>query len=256
MKYTLLFSAFILGSLPSPLLASLFASSRVTRKKTPLHVRVLLDEKAADGELWVLKNAHGFLLSDGNDPKRQHFIKENKLIIGCSSSLTLNGKRITTDWLKIDTAQGHIAYGQNEYKGSFFVRKKDGKAQLVNRIELEDYVASGVRWEMLPRWKKAALEAGAITYRTYAVWTIQRTRAQAKKKKRDEGYDIRCTNVHQVYKGHHACACIHDAVKSTAGLILTHSKGTVVEPIIALYDACCGGSIPGYRCGMDFEKAA
>jgi len=108
---------------------------------------------------------------------------------------------------------------------------------------------------MVPGWPAAALEAGAIAYRTYVVTTLRAARARHKNKLRDEllySHDIRSTPVHQTYKGTHNCKSIYSAVQATKGLILTH-RG---EPIVALYDACCGGSIPARRVGaIDLDKA-
>lgn len=239
------------------LLFSLFFLNGVTWGKPEniqksLFVHVLLDEKEAEaGVLWKLSGSQYFTVSDLKEAERRQTVKASHLTIGLrgESVLTINGKRLSSRSIKIAPTKGETAYGAQSYKGSFFVVKHGTKMQLINRLGLEDYVDSGVRWELIPGWPAAALEAGAIAYRSYVIATLKSVRETNKKK--GVLYDIRCTPIHQTYKGTHTCTSIHDAVKKTKGLIVTHNK----EPITALYDACCGGSIPIRREGVDFNKA-
>jgi len=64
-------------------------------------------------------------------------------------------------------------------------------------------------------------------------------------------YDIKNSNIHQTYKGLHTLYRLRYAVEATRDLILTY-KG---KPIVAMYDACCGGVIPAHVNGFDFRKA-
>jgi stage II sporulation protein D len=224
------------------------------KPSSPLYVRVLLDEKNFEaGPLWHLSGTGNFIISDLKDSARRQTVKASQLSIEIQhdGTLVINGKRLAPQSIKIEPTAGSVTHGHHRYKGSFYIVKSQRTLQLINRIGLEDYVDSGVRWEMLPGWPAAALEAGAIAYRTYVVASVRAARTLCKKRGRELWYDIKCTPVHQVYKGIHECACIHEAVKRTKGLILTYKK----EPIMALYDACCGGSIPARRQGIDFIKA-
>lgn len=225
-------------------------AQKSTRSKPSLsYVRVLLEEKKImAGSLWTLTTKGSFIVSDVRNPKRSEAFPSSTLKIALAGkALFCNGKRLTSDKIKIESTTGTVSCGNYQYEGTFFVIYKEGSAFLINRIESEKYVAAGLRWEMLPRWKESALMSGAIVYRTY----LEEVRSKAYKRNKDRDYDIRCTPVHQTYKGRHDCACIHEAVRKTAGLVLTYRK----EPITALYDACCGGSVPSKREGMDFEKA-
>ncbi len=228
-----------------------FLDGQEKRQRT-YYVRVLLDEKKAEaGTLWKLSGSHNFRVLDVDDPLKCQTIKGTHVTIGLRDKMTLaiNNKRVAAQSVKIEPTNGNITFGQHSYKGSFYVMRVNDNIQLINRIELEDYVDSGVRWEMVPGWPAASLEAGAIAYRTYVIATLRSVRSKDKNKSLK--YDIRCTPIHQVYKGVHNCECIHAAVKKTKGLIITYNK----EPIMALYDACCGGVIPIRRSGVDFEKA-
>jgi stage II sporulation protein D len=58
--------------------------------------------------------------------------------------------------------------------------------------------------------------------------------------------------VHQTYRGVHTSEIIKRAVQETEGLIMTHKD----EPILAMFDSCCGGIIPMHIAhGIDFMKA-
>ncbi len=214
-----------------------------------MFVRVLLDERAAtDGPLWVLSTTGHFLTADGHTPYKYQELLSSAITLSMNNgALTVNGIKTPSHKAYIVSTANAIHHGMYTYNGTFMLVKKGRKVQLINVIELEDYVASGLRWEMLPGWHSAALQAGAIAYRTYVIKSI----LTGRKKAHAEEYDIRCTPIHQTYKGTHNCPTIHNAVKKTHGTILTYKK----EPIDALYDACCGGSIPARREGIDFKKA-
>lgn len=217
-------------------------------------VRILIDEKEMNtGMIWMLSSPEGFLVSDLKDSRRQHIIKSPQIVISMISGkiFTLNGKKIRSDAFKINALEGNISYDGHVYEGAFFVIRNFQKNYLINCIELENYVESGLRWEMVPEWPKTALEVGAIAYRTYALSKIIKTRLKYKRLGQPSYYDMRCTPVHQCYKGMHEFSSIHEAVRRTRGVIITYNN----EPIDALYDACCGGSIPAKRAGVNFEKA-
>jgi stage II sporulation protein D len=219
-----------------------------------IDVRILIDGKEANtGELWVLSCSEGFLVSDLKDPKRQHVIKSPQVSIGLLSGkiFTLNGKKIKSNAFKINSLEGNINYENRTYEGAFFVEKNEQKSYLINCIELENYVESGLRWEMVPEWPKTALEVGAIAYRTYALSTIISSRLRYKKNGQTSLYDIKNTPANQTYKGMHEFSSVHEAVRRTRGIVITYGS----NPIDAQYDACCAGSIPAKRTGINFEKA-
>jgi stage II sporulation protein D len=224
-------------------------------RPSTFYVRVLLDERPSGvcGS-WSFVAEGGYSIQEIHKSQRRYDSRSPLLTLATGgTTLRINGQQLMSSAVTITPRAGNIKHNQNEYKGSFSIFRKGGTWHLVNRIELEDYVASGLRWEMIPGWHPAALEAGAVAYRTYIIKALLEARVKAKKMAsyKDKGYDIRCTPIHQTYKGTHTCSSIHTAVKNTKGLILTYDR----RPIIALYDACCGGSIPAHRTGMDFEKA-
>ncbi len=58
------------------------------------------------------------------------------------------------------------------------------------------------------------------------------------------------TNVHQTYNGVHGTDLLRTAVEQTRGIFLAY-KG---QPILAMFDACCGSVVPARIAGFDFEK--
>jgi stage II sporulation protein D len=72
-------------------------------------------------------------------------------------------------------------------------------------------------------------------------------------------YDIKCTNIHQTYKGYQKCAQIElfkKVSRDTKGVILAYSdKMGAKRPILAMFDSACGGAIPSRIAGVNFEKA-
>jgi SpoIID/LytB domain protein len=109
----------------------------------------------------------------------------------------------------------------------------DGDLSLANIVDLEDYVAGVVPYEIGAFSPFEALRAQAVVARTEALSRLGRHG--------DEGYDL-CSTTHcQVYKGagaELAYPAVREAVDSTAGEVLFHG-GIVARG--ANYHACCGG---------------
>lgn len=218
-------------------------------------VRVLLEERDHyNGMLWVIESPQGFLLTDPADAERTTTITDSCLTIAFLDGLLwLNGKKLLDDRVKIDAIDHHLTVNGLSYQGSLIIvaDSAEKKLFLINKVHLEDYVFSVVRWESWPGWPLEFNKAFAITCRTYVLQKIMAARSAKKKKNAPILYDIKATNIHQTYKGIDACEHIRQAVQETAGLIMTHKK----KPIIAMYDACCGGIIPAHSKSMDFRDA-
>ncbi len=64
-------------------------------------------------------------------------------------------------------------------------------------------------------------------------------------------YDVKNTNEHQTYNGTHTSPIIKQAVDETQGIFLGFNN----EPILAMFDSCCGGIVPAGIADVDFTKA-
>lgn len=110
------------------------------------------------------------------------------------------------------------------YRGSFV---RDG-SQIVNVVDLEQYLYSVVPHEMPPRWAPAALQAQSICARTYVLQRSDPRRA----------YDLVPSELNQVYAGilGESPSGIA-AVDATAGQVLSFA-GSFAQ---VAYSSCCGG---------------
>jgi stage II sporulation protein D len=101
---------------------------------------------------------------------------------------------------------------------------------VINRIGLEDYVASTVGGEMASSWPQEALRAQAVAARTYVLHEASQHR--------DSDWDVRATTLSQVYKGIEAeTPETRSATRATTGEVLTYDG----EPILAVFHSTAGG---------------
>ena len=115
-------------------------------------------------------------------------------------------------------------------RGRIAVRAKQGRIQVLNRVDLEDYVASTVGGEMIASWPREALRAQAVATRTYVLHEAAR--------RRGSDWDVRATAASQVYRGVDAeTQQTRSAARATAGQLLTY-RG---EPILAVFHSTAGG---------------
>lgn len=111
------------------------------------------------------------------------------------------------------------------YRGTFS-RLDDG--QIVNLVDLEQYLASVVPAEMSPRWPAAALQAQAICARTYV---LQRSDPR-------RPYDLVPSEADQVYRGVAGeSPGANESIFATAGQVLRYNGGFAH----VAYSSCCGG---------------
>jgi stage II sporulation protein D len=120
---------------------------------------------------------------------------------------------------------GTFTYEGRTFRGSFS-RNADG--QVVNLVDLEQYLAAVVPAEMPPSWPLAALQVQAICARTYVLQKSNPLR----------GYDLVPSELDQVYRGVEGEApASNAAVAATAGRVLLFG-GRYAR---LAYSSCCGG---------------
>lgn len=222
------------------------------KKRSSLpRVRVLLEErKKSTPVMWTVQSDQGFIVGDcsGRKTKRRH--------ISCASTLDIAlrrgywyiaGKRYLGKQIVVIPNEGYLTFGPNRYKGALFLVQDKDRAMLINSLSIEDYLYGVLRTEAWPGWPLEVNKVLAITSRTYALSMI-RTAC-----KKNALYHIKNTNEHQTYGGVHTCKIAKQAVDETRGIILAYGG----EPIVAMFDACCGGLIPTHIEGIDnlFKQA-
>ncbi|MCA8912821.1 MAG: SpoIID/LytB domain-containing protein [Planctomycetes bacterium] len=81
------------------------------------------------------------------------------------------------------------------YRGRLRVVAGQGGWEAVNVVDLEQYVAGVVGWEMIAGWPVEALKAQAIASRTYALFEMEHARGNGR------NWDVDDTTRYQVYGG-------------------------------------------------------
>lgn len=145
----------------------------------------------------------------------------------------------------IKPSEGYVQFKEREYHGSFLIDASGDTIQLINCLELEEYVYSVLNSESWPGWPLEINKTFAVASRSYVMKRIQE--ANTKKKL----YHIKNTNIHQTYNGVHKSERLREAIEQTRGLIMAYNG----KPIEAMFDSCCGGVIPAHISGIDFKSA-
>jgi len=142
--------------------------------------------------------------------------------------LRVDGRDVGAHWQPEGAGPWRVA--SRTVRGRIFVRAESGRIQVLNRIAIEDYVASTVGGEMSPSWPQEALRAQAVAARTYVLHEAA--------KRRDRDFDVRATTASQVYRGIGAeTPQTRAAARATRGEVLTY-RG---EPILAVFHSTAGG---------------
>jgi stage II sporulation protein D len=221
-------------------------------KRSSYVVRVLLGEmKHANQphthDTWVITCPHGVQLSDSSDTTPLRYPHLTNIVIKRSGhQLLFNGKALKAHHCIIAPLADHLSYNGAPYEGIFMVHHNEHKSLLINGVDLESYVYSVLKTESWPGWPLEVNKVFAIVSRTYAMTMLMNAR------KKQRLYDVKNSNLHQTYTGVHTTDLLKMAVDQTKGTILTYNN----EPILAMFDCCCGGVIPADIEGvLDFQKA-
>jgi len=142
--------------------------------------------------------------------------------------LVVDDRGVGSNWAPIGSGPWRV--GSRLVRGRIAVRARDGHIQVLNLVDLEDYVASTVGGEMSASWPTEALRAQAVAARTYVLHEA------AKRKHLD--WDVLATTASQVYNGIGAeTRETRDAARSTQGEVLIFGG----EPILAVFHSTAGG---------------
>ncbi len=113
----------------------------------------------------------------------------------------------------------------------------DGLGRLINRVDIETYLASVVASELQRGFHPEAFRAQAVAARTYA-WYLKQTAAPT------AAWDLRATQSSQVYLGLDRQARVPEAVEAvrqTRGVVCTWSSPRGQRIFCAYYCSTCGG---------------
>lgn len=141
---------------------------------------------------------------------------------------------------------GAIEYEGNKYLGSFIVFQDKKQQYLINSLDIDDYLLSVIKHEGWPGWPTEMNKVLAIACRTYLIWQVLQAQ------KLDRPYHIESGIKHQTYKGYHACPKLKQAIDETKDLFVAYDG----KPALTMYDACCGGVVPGNIDDPDYKRVA
>ncbi len=117
------------------------------------------------------------------------------------------------------------------YRGDFMIYAVNKKINLINLINIEEYLYGVVPSEIPTQWHKEALKAQAVAARTYTLRHLDQHRK--------EGFDLCATQHCAVYKGIYGeNKKTNEAVDETAGEVLVDKNGEFID---TFYSHCCGG---------------
>ena len=150
------------------------------------------------------------------------------LVESVGGVLHVDGRRAGERWSP--RGSGPWTVGKRVVRGRITVRGSGDRIQVLNRVGLEDYVASTVGGEMSASWPREALRAQAVATRTYVLHEASKRRSSA--------WDVKATIASQVYRGIEAETDeTRAAARSTRGEVLTYQG----EPILAVFHSTAGG---------------
>lgn len=124
-----------------------------------------------------------------------------------------------------------VTIQKNLYAGKILFHKiGDDKVEVINEVDIENYIKGVMAAEIPSSWEEQALMAQAIVSRTYAYFRLLKPASSY--------YDVLSTVHHQVFYGRNLIKpSIVSAVDKTAGVVFTY-KSKIVEPF---FSANAGG---------------
>lgn len=193
------------------------------------------------GRFFILSGADGKLLSEGKKLQTTRIIRRNNHWL---LSPAPEGFKSHAGSLEIVPAPGAIfRLDKHRYRGSLLLSTtRSGRPVLINRVGLEQYVASVVDGEMPFEFGKKARCAQAVIARSFVLY--QRQQAQLK----SLPYDVHADTRSQFYPGYQylgkgntwysgESAAGRECAELTRGLVCTDGK----QLLCTYYSAICGG---------------
>ncbi|MGL5253842.1 MAG: SpoIID/LytB domain-containing protein [Brevinema sp.] len=214
-------SAFVWNGQPSPL---------------EINVRVLLKET---NQIEVIPSST-YILEVGR------FTAMTEEIVNVAhhpKGMLVNGTLVKTDYVNGKMLKS-FQYNGDGFRGSFKIVRTPTALQLINIVNLEEYLYSVVPKEIYASWDKETLKAQAIASRSYALHEVKRRGAS------QQDFDLYSDTRSQVYLGMKTeNPSVNRIVNETAGLVLTFN-GEIVK---SYFHSSSGGSLSA---GVEiFDKA-
>lgn len=158
-------------------------------------------------------------------------VAEGMKSAGPANSMTVTAAGAGRGPVRVRSGKTFVRIGGREYRGTVEVRRKgNGLLQVINDLDIEDYLKGVIAAEIPHEWDREALMAQAVASRTYAI--------HEKMSQRRTTYHILATVDSQVYLGKAGeRPRTVQAVRDTRGQIILYEG----RPIAAYYHSSCGG---------------
>ena len=148
--------------------------------------------------------------------------------------IVVNGALFETNYIMAKSLRS-FQYNGDTFRGTFTIVRTPKTLQLINTVNLEEYLYSVVPKEIYPSWDKETLKAQTIASRSYALYEIKR-----KGTSDQNNFDLYSDTRSQVYLGMKTeNPAVNRIVNETAGLVLTFNG----EIIKSYFHSSSGGSI-------------
>lgn len=183
---------------------------------------------AQDGPITITNGTRSFTIA--NNAPGGRIVSNGSTVRFEHNKRNFSGRSLTIRTSEISLIRiRHPKTGIRYYRGSFSIEAKGGSLEVINTVNLEDYVGSVVGSEMNFEHPEA-LKVQAVIARTYALWNIDQNQYP--------GYDLTDHTMSQVYLGTLTQNPYYfEAAMATNGEILTWSD----RLILAAYSSTCGG---------------
>jgi len=122
------------------------------------------------------------------------------------------------------------------YPGLFELQTTESALRVHNLVDIEQYVASVVAYEIWPTFQTETYRAQAVVARTYALYEMLQRSGRS--------YDVRATQSSQVYRGLREDVVgrrAAGAARYTRGIVLSYVHHGEEELFCTYYSAACGG---------------
>ncbi len=192
-------------------------------------VKVLIVENKASLNI----EASGSFKITDLDSNKKYLVKKGGKFKVSGNKKGVKAGSISSDkglLLDLRDTDGSFTINGNKYKGKLSIEKASSGVNIIEQLDLEDYLLGVLPYEMSHSWPLEALKAQAVAARTYTLKSIE----DKKIKEFDLYSDVRS----QMYKG---SATVYDSVKKavegTKGQVLTYKDNL----FYTYYHANCGG---------------
>lgn len=212
-----------------------------------IRIKVLIDSCETGNANWHLHSQDGFQIKF--DQTIQDIDSKN-INITLNNNILINNKEYAQSSIKITSKSKYLKFNNNNYGGYFSIVKSNNQIYLINHVKLENYVHCVLSCEGWPGWPEEFNKAMAVVIRTYGLSKLVESK-KTNSSRTKLPYDIKNSNLHQTYNGIFLKNNLKKAIEETEGLILSFNK----QPILAMFDCCCGGIIPSKISNFDFKKA-